>query len=177
MTDVTQSGTPRVKRAYTRRAPVREAEVREEPVRKTRQRVRKSGADVLHVPQNLIPEGMDYQWVTSEILQQPSHTTRAGFEINGWEPVPATRHDGMWMPKGFKGEINVGGLVLMERPMELTLEARQEEREMARQAVGGNTRSLSSGEIPGVSLDTQHPSARKVTGLTREVIRGIPVPD
>src|SRR5262245_42749559 len=74
--------------------------------------------DRLKVPKDVIPDGMDYLWVTDSILGQPWPQRRARFERRGWRPVPSSRHDGMFMPKGYVGEINVDGLVLMERPME-----------------------------------------------------------
>src|SRR5262245_13033776 len=83
--------------------------------------------DRLKVPREAIPEGMDYQWITDSVLGQPMPQRRARFERRGWQPVPAERHDGMFMPKGYKGEINVDGVVLMERPMEYTRAARKRE--------------------------------------------------
>jgi hypothetical protein len=56
-------------------------------------------------------------------------------ELNGWEPVPLSRHPEL-MPRGWKGDtIEVGGLVLMERPLLFTQEARAEEARAAREAV------------------------------------------
>jgi hypothetical protein len=56
-------------------------------------------------------------------------------EMAGWTPVPLARHPDL-MPKGYKGEtVEVGGLVLCERPEVFTNEAREEERRAAREAV------------------------------------------
>jgi hypothetical protein len=56
-------------------------------------------------------------------------------ELAGWEPVPLSRHPEL-MPRGWKGEtIEVGGLVLSERPKVFTDEARAEENRAAREAV------------------------------------------
>jgi hypothetical protein len=56
-------------------------------------------------------------------------------ELNGWTPVPLSRHPEL-MPKGWKGEvIEVGGLILSERPQIFTDEAREDERRAAREAV------------------------------------------
>jgi len=48
---------------------------------------------------------------------------------NGWRNVPAGRHKGMFMPEGTADDAPIvrDGLVLQERPIELTLEARAEE--------------------------------------------------
>ena len=50
-----------------------------------------------------------------------------GMFANGWEPVPASRHDGVYMEKGHDGPIIVDQMMLVERRVELTLEARAEE--------------------------------------------------
>jgi hypothetical protein len=176
-----ETATQTTKRKYTKRQqPMRDNEIRAEPareeIRPKKTRTRRSTTDMLYVDPALIPDGMDYQWVTSEILSQPAQQVRASYEANGWEPVPAERHPGLFMQRGATGEINVGGLVLMERPLELTMEAREEERVAARTAVRVQEQTFRTGNVSGVTLDTSHPSARKNSGLTREMIRGIPVP-
>jgi hypothetical protein len=81
------------------------------------------------------PDGWDYQWKLKSVLNQDDIDRIRQNEMNGWEPVPLTRHPEL-MPRGWKGEtIEVGGLVLMERPMMFTQEAREEERRAAREAV------------------------------------------
>jgi len=81
------------------------------------------------------PDGWDYQWKLKSVLNQDDIDRIRQNEMNGWEPVPLTRHPEL-MPRGWKGDtIEVGGLVLMERPMMFTQEAREEERRAAREAV------------------------------------------
>jgi hypothetical protein len=124
------------------RPAIREAEVRAEPARepvRAKTRTRK-GANVnqFHIPQHMIPDGIDLQWNTDSVLGKPEPHMRQTMAVQGWEPVTADmwggRFDGMFMPKGHKGEINVGGQVLEWRPIELTLEARAEEHQAARHA-------------------------------------------
>lgn len=170
-------------------APMRNAEVRAEPAREPiretparKQRLRKGIANVspTHIPQEMIPGDIDLQWVTDTIHGMPEAQGRQSFEINGWEPVTpdmwGKRFDGMFMPKGFKGEINVLGSVLMWRPMELTLEARAEERQQAVAARLSIERKLRNGELDGVAFDTQHPTARAITNVGREGV-AMPIPD
>lgn len=179
----------RVKRSYVRRDPIRKeelraSETRPDEVRPKKVRTRKGGGtdplNFLVRNPELIPEGIDLQWVTSEVLGQPAVGVRQSYEVNAWEPVTGDmfggRFDGMFHPKGHKGEINVGGLVLMYRPMELTLEARAEEREAAVQPLRTMDFKLKTGAIDGVSLPTDHPSARNNTYLKREMHAPIPVP-
>lgn len=159
----------------TVRSPVRPvAPPEREPVR-AKVRVRKGmGVDQLHIPQEMIPDGVDLQWVTDSVLGQPNPHGRQQFEINAWEPVLPSmfegRFDGMFMPKGYKGEINVGGLVLMWRPMELTLEARAEERQAARHAMVSEEAKMKTGQVEGITFDTDTPNARAHTFVkkTRE---------
>lgn len=156
------------------REPVRATEPETaDTVRPKKMRTRKGGAtDRLHVPKELIPVGMDYQWVTDSVLGQPDVQTRMNYEANGWEAVPASRHPGLFMPVGHTGEINVGGLVLMERPIELTMEAREEERQAARIPRQMQERAMLSGNIPGVTLETNHPSVKANTFINRTVEPG-----
>ena len=156
-------------------------EAREE-VRPKKTRLRKGLAQVspTHIPQEMIPEGVDFQWVTDSIHGMPEMQMRHSYEINAWEPVLADafngRFDGMFMPKGYKGEINVMGQVLMWRPIELTMEARQEEAEQARNATRAIETKLRNGQLDGVSFDTQHPTARAVTSISHDRV-SMPIPE
>lgn len=81
------------------------------------------------------PDGWDYQWKLKSVMNQDDIDRIRQNEMNGWEPVPLSRHPEL-MPKGWKGDtIEVGGLVLMERPMVFTQEARAAESRAAREAV------------------------------------------
>lgn len=81
------------------------------------------------------PDSFDYQWKLKSVMNQDDIDRIRQNEMNGWEPVPLSRHPEL-MPRGWKGDtIEVGGLVLMERPMVFTEEARAEERRAAREAV------------------------------------------
>ena len=81
------------------------------------------------------PNGFDYQWKLKSVMGQDDIDRIRQIELAGWEPVPLSRHPEL-MPKGWKGDtIEVGGLVLMERPMLFTEEARDEEKRAARDAI------------------------------------------
>lgn len=168
-------------RATEIRPEVRADPVRPEDVRPKKVRTRKgAGTDRLYIPPELFPEGVDFQWVTNTVLGAPATQVRTSFEVNAWEAVTPDmfdgRFDGMFMPKGYTGEIEVDGLVLMWRPLELTLEARAEERQAARLAVNVQENKLRGGQLDGVTLDTTHPSARANTRVAREVMPGMAVP-
>lgn len=164
---------------------IRTSEVRteaREEVRPKKQRLRKGIAQVspTHIPREMIPEGVDLQWVTDSVHGQPDIQGRQSYEINAWEPVTADmfggRYDGMFMPKGHKGEINVLGQVLMWRPLELTLEARAEEAAQARNATHAIETKLRNGQIDGVAFDTTHPTARAITNISHDRV-SMPIPE
>jgi hypothetical protein len=123
--------------------------------------------DRLRVPQEVIPNGMVYQWITFEVFGQPQPQKVSRWERQGWRPVPAERHKGLFMPMDFKGAIEVDGLRLMERPAEIDRRARAYEASKANNQMASKKQQLTGGNIPGVSLETQHPSA-----LQSNMIRG-----
>ena len=76
----------------------------------------------------------------------------------GWEPVPADRHPEL-MPKGYKGaDIMRKGQILMERPEELTAEARMYERRAAAAQVRNKEAQLN--QAPDGTLTRDHALAR-----------------
>jgi hypothetical protein len=65
--------------------------------------------DPFHVPPEMIPQGRAYQWM--HLIHDKVYT-----DGPGWAPVPASRHDGYFMPFGHFGPIEVNGLGLFEKP-------------------------------------------------------------
>lgn len=64
--------------------------------------------DPFFVQPEIIPQGRAYQWM---------HLVHDQTWIkSGWAAVPASRHDGYFMPTGFVGDIEVNGLGLFEKP-------------------------------------------------------------
>jgi hypothetical protein len=101
----------------------------------TLSRTRKDATgDPLYVDPSIIPDGWDYQWNTTDVYGSTEHT-RVQSNImyaNGWRPVMAERHPGMFMPHDYKGPIIVAGARLEERPKVLSDEARGEDISRAR---------------------------------------------
>ena len=130
--------------------------------------------DKLHIPRDMIPDGMDLQWVADSLRGQPQTQRRAEFERRGWTPVHQSdfdnRFDGMWMSKGAEGEINYEGTVLMARPLELSRKARLMDRKRALNQVQLKEHALLSGELP-VTLDAQHPTAVNSNRINRSFER------
>lgn len=111
-------------------------------------RTRTEVGDKFDVPIALIPSGWEYQWnsVTvhgnADVVMNQSNTMYA----NGWRPVEATRHDGMFMPKGHKGSIIIEGLRLDERPKVLCDDARKEGENKARRQMSDRDQALMGGK-------------------------------
>jgi len=115
--------------------------------------------DRLKVPKHIVPDGMEYQWITDKVFGQTFGQRRGTFEMKGWEAVPASRHDGLFTPRGYEGEIEIDGLVLMERPKVLSDRARAATDRRAREVVQTKEMQLKGGNLSGVTLDPQHPNA------------------
>lgn len=114
--------------------------------------------DRLYIHPSKIPDGQDYQWITCSIYGQPQTQRLARFQRQGWVPVPSSRHDGMFMPKGHEGPIEVDGLMLHERSKKISDMARMHEIKKARGQIRAKEAQLLGGDL-GTSLDSQHPSA------------------
>jgi hypothetical protein len=81
--------------------------------------------DPFEVPANLIPKGWRYQWNTVSVVGNAEVARRHALTMygQGWRPVPAKRHPGLFTPHGYDGDIVVEGLRLEERPEALCQEA------------------------------------------------------
>ncbi len=107
-------------------------------------RTRTYVGDIFDVPKEMIPLGWSYQWNAisisgnSDIILDQNHMMHQ----NGWRAVPAERHAGTLVPKGSTGNIIRGQQLLMERPEELTEEARAEDLRNAAQLVSDRNESL-----------------------------------
>ena len=93
------------------------------------------GTDDFYVPASYIPDGWSYEWKTKLVLGQENPAYQVALSRKGWEPVPASRHPSM-MPEGHKYQvIERKGMILMERPLEITKEVQMIERQKAQNQV------------------------------------------
>jgi hypothetical protein len=119
----------------------------------------------MHIDKSEYPDGFDLQFVTKSIYgqEQPSHT--AGFYRRGWEPVHGTdfegRFDGRWTPPGYKGPIEIDGMILVARDARWSAKAKEDDRRKAQMALAVKEQQLRGGQIEGVGMDggSTHPSA------------------
>lgn len=167
ITEENGNGTPKRHAGRHRMRPIEEYSSDEENSR-------------LLIPKDLVPDGFSLQWVTHKVYGQPQPQHRASFERKGWEPVHQEdfegRFRGMFLPASYEGEIEVDGLVLMARPKEWSEKAAELDKRRAAERVFAKESQLRSGQLDGVTLDTQHPSARNATTVNR-YMEPIKVPD
>ena len=107
---------------------------------------------------NEIPHGMTYEWKVKTVNGKEAREQIIAWRLNGWKEVPAGRHP------AFSGEsedstacIERGGLVLCERPQELTAESKAMEREAAKDQVQSQLDRLA-----GRARDTQSTRVTKL---------------
>lgn len=118
------------------------------------------------VPEDIIPEGYVYQWHRTEVYGQPDNKSITNALRNGWRAVPASRHDGVWMPAGHDGSIDVEGQRLMELPepeaynraRHLYLKAKMQRQNGAELL----------GQAPVGTGPRTHPGVRPTVSVTRE---------
>ena len=135
--------------------------------------------DKQHIPAHLIPEGMDFRWVTDSVLGQPFAAHRSAAEKGGWTPVHPEdfdgRFDGVFTPKGHQGEIRMEGQCLMARPLHLSLQAKKRDRRAALEQVAIKEQAVTGGDI-NTTLDSRHESALRSNRIKKSVER-IQIPE
>lgn len=123
-----------------------------------RERKRKGGQlnDPFRVDK--IPDGMSYEWKRVTVYGKDDPSYDILMREQGWDPVESARHPEL-VAEGHVGPIIRDGLMLMERPMELTKEAMDEDRNAARAAVSVKKQQL--GESPAGTFERNVTDVRK----------------
>lgn len=119
------------------------------------------------------PDGWTYEWKTKTIKNWEWIDHQVELYQNGWTPVPAERHDGRIMPLGHTGNIERGGMILMERDARLTAQARRADKRKADEPVRDSRQmaGLMSRSVPGVSPDSMdfgNSAAQQASGVRIE---------
>lgn len=117
------------------------------------------GTDEFYIPKDIIPDGWTYEWKRHTIWNQedPAYTVQIARE--GWEPVPSSRHPQMMPSNWDKGTIERKGMMLMERPTEISEEVRRIEQKRARDQVRIKEAQLSG--TPEGTMDRVKPTISK----------------
>lgn len=136
----------------------------------------------LYIPRAHFPDGFDIQFVTDSVWGRPETQHRARFERQGWVPVHQEdfdgRYRGMFMSSSIEGEIKVDGLVLMARSKSWSDKAREMDRKRARERVYIKENQLRSGDLNGVTLASDHPTAVRSNIVQRSMDTiAMPVPE
>ncbi len=113
---------------------------------------------------SIIPPGWDYEWKTETVANAPWTQHQVTLAQSGWEPVPAERHDGLFLPMGEKGPIRRGGMLLMERPLQATVISRRRDKAKADNQVASAFQRANMA-VPKEITDFEHSSAKKVSGF------------
>jgi hypothetical protein len=103
--------------------------------------------DTFFVPPDIIPDGWTYEWKRKSVFNKEDPAYAVQLARDGWEPVPLKRckkHRAM-MPTNWDGEtIEQHGMILMERPEEITQAYRDIELRKARAQVRQKEAQLSA---------------------------------
>ena len=124
------------------------------------------------------PPGWTYQWNAVTAINKELAEIQQGMAIdfyeNGWRPVPASRHAGVYTPPGFEGAIVVKGQRLEERPLQLSQAASREDEARAKAQLRDQTDSLklTQAQLPGANAGR----ARQVSGMKMTIDRSFEVP-
>jgi len=119
------------------------------------------GTDDFYIDPASVPDGWTYEWKRKLLLgaEDPSHMVQ--LLRDGWEPVPLDRdamHRAM-MPSNWKeNTIERKGMILMERPLELSQEVREMNLYRARKQVRDEEAQLAG--TPDGTLSRDDPRVR-----------------
>lgn len=131
------------------------------------------GVDEFYIDPADIPEGWSYEWKRRTVLGAEDPAYQVALARAGWEPVPTSRHPS-YMPMG--GDypfIERKGMILMERPLEITDDARNSELRKARMQVRQKEAQLNSAESGQFERTNKDQSLVKV----RKSYEAIPIPE
>ena len=135
-----------------------------------------AGVNQFAIPSNLPPQGWAWQWKRESCYGQTDEFYTSQLLQHGWEHVMYESYPGVFAPqydeKGGlrKGPVRRLGLMLMERPMALELEAQADEKRKADERVGNSkhqyVRSLNTQGTYSAEFD---PVARAMSGVKQNV--------
>jgi hypothetical protein len=144
-------------------------EPQHDPVHDHVQRIRRrrggAGQDnPFELPLDQIPEGSSYEWKRWSNVGAQDPFYIASMRDQGWEPVDPKRHPN-WVPPGYNDPyILKGGMILMERPMELTEDAKREARQAAQAQISFQEQRLGITPKDTLSRDLVKPKIVKEIG-------------
>lgn len=131
------------------------------------------GVDDFFIDPAVIPPGWSYEWKRRTVMNEENAAYQVQLQLKGWEPVPASRHP-EYMPDGGRySTIERKGMVLMERPLEITEAARQAELRKARLQVRSKEEQLNAAPNGTFERNNKDASLAKVS----KSYEPIPIPN
>lgn len=131
------------------------------------------GVDEFYIDPSDIPDGWDYEWKTKYVMGQEQATQMLAYRRAGWEEVPTSRHPS-FMPLGTDMPfIERKGMVLMERPKEITEDARAMDLRRARAQVRQKEAQLNSADSGHFERSNKDQSLVNI----RKSYESIPIPN
>jgi hypothetical protein len=117
---------------------------------------------------NNINNEIDFNWKRYETYGKRDYAEQRSYYDQGWRPVMHEMFPDRFAPAGTEGPVIVKDMILMERPMRLTVQARNEEMNLATRAMTVHRQKMA--EAP----DGQAPRMDPIVRTTRETIE---IPD
>lgn len=139
-----------------------------------RSRKRKGGqsVDQFAVPPEIIPKGQSWEWKRETAAGQGSVQYDVMLREQGWLPVDGAHYPQL-VGEGHIGPIRRDGLILMERPIELTREAMEEDYRNAKQVVMDKEAQI--GNAPNGQLPRQRADGTPTSTIRTTIESGMPI--
>jgi len=132
------------------------------------------GTDEFYIPPDIIPDGWDYEWKRKLLLGSEDPAYQVQVARKGWEPVPANRHPEMMPSIGNFAVIERKGMILMERPKEISDEVRAADLRRARLQVRQKEAQLNA--TPEGTLQRSKSDGSSLTKIGKSY-EAIPIPE
>jgi len=125
------------------------------------------------LPQSALPvpeqkDGWVYRWIRTSSLGRPDNTNVSRQMREGWEPVKAEDHPELKIRSDinsqFKGNVEVGGLLLCKAPLEKMLQRQKYFQELSERQIEGVDRSYLRENDPRMPLLNPERSTRTSFG-------------
>ena len=91
---------------------------------------REKNSRYVYVPPSTLPDptpkpGYGYRWIATHVAGVADHSNVSKKIREGWEPVKAADHPELMLPANNNGNVEIGGLMLCQMPVEM-INARNE---------------------------------------------------
>jgi hypothetical protein len=115
-----------------------------------------------------IDREIDFNWKRYETYGKPDYSEQRAYHAQGWRTVMHYHFPGRFAPHGTTGPVIVKDMILMERPMSLTVKARNEEIAEATRAMQVHRRKITA---------TPEGSAPRIVYADRTTREAIEIPE